>query len=198
VAGVIAARGADGGIVGVAPAAELADLRACSAGARSGAPAECDSFTLAQAIDYAIEARVDVINLSLAGPQDPLLARLLAAAEAGGIAVVAAAPPAGQVDGFPASVATVIAVGTLEESTAHGVRELHAPGIDVLTTFPGNRYDYGSGSSLASAHVSGVVALMRAMDPHLAPAQLRALLAAHRPLSALAVLEDEAAQIAKR
>jgi subtilisin family serine protease len=198
VAGVIAARGADGGIVGVAPAAELADLRACSAGARPGAPAECDSFTLAQAIDYAIAARVDVINLSLAGPQDPLLARLLAAAEAGGITVVAAAPPAGQADGFPASVATVIAVGTLEDSAAHGVRELHAPGIDVLTTFPGNRYDYGSGSSLASAHVSGVVALMRAMDPQLAPAQLRALLAAHRPLSARAVLEDEAAQIAKR
>jgi subtilisin family serine protease len=200
VAGVIAARGANGaGIMGVAPEAELVDLRACRAGVGPDAPADCDSYTLALALDYAVNSRVDVINLSLAGPDDPLLARLLAGAEAHGISVVVAAPPLGDArDRFPASVPTVVAVATSEGGAQWPATAIRAPGIDVLTTFPGDRYDYGSGSSLSSAHVSGVVALMRALDRHLSPQQVRALLAAHSQLSAVAVLKDEAAQVAQR
>jgi subtilisin family serine protease len=200
VAGIIAARQHNGaGIMGVAPAAELVDLRACSAGAGPDAPADCDSYTLAQALDFAVGSGVDVINLSLAGPDDPLLARLLGQAEARGISVVAAAPPAGdERDRFPASVVTVIAVAESEQPAQWPASALRAPGVDVLTTFPGDRYDYGSGSSLASAHVSGVVALMRSLDRHLTPQQVRALLSARQPLSAAAVLKDEAAQVAQR
>jgi subtilisin family serine protease len=200
VAGVIAARGANGaGIMGVAPEAQLVDLRACRAGTGPDAPADCDSYTLALALDYAVNSRVDVINLSLAGPEDPLLARLLAGAEAQGIAVVAAAPPPGDDrDRFPASVPTVVAVATSEGAAQWPATAIRAPGVDVLTTFPGDRYDYGSGSSLSSAHVSGVVALMLALNRHLSPQQVRALLAAHSQLSAIAVLKDEAAQVAQR
>lgn len=199
VAGVIAARDAGGtGIVGVAPAAELIDLRACSAGKTPGGPADCDSFTLAQALDFAVNAQIDVINLSLAGPYDPLLARLLAAAEANNITVVAAAAPGDARDAFPASIATVIAVASTEAGGATPAGAVRAPGNDVLTTFPGDRYDYGSGSSLASAHVAGVVALMRAMDRRVSPAEVRTLLATHRPLSAVAILQDESAQFARR
>lgn len=200
VAGLIAARGANGtGILGVAPMAQLDDLRACRAGAAADAPAVCNSYTLAQALDYAINSQVDVINLSLAGPDDPLLARLLAGAEARGISVVVAAPPAADIaDRFPASVPTVVAVATSEGAAQWPASAIRAPGIDVLTTFPGNRYDYGSGSSLSSAHVSGVVALMRSLDRSLNPRQVRALLAAHQQLSAATVLKDEAAQLAQR
>ena len=200
VAGLIAARGANGaGILGVAPDAQLLDLRACRADADPRAPAECDSFTLAQALDFAVSNRVDVINLSLAGPYDPLLTRLIAGAEARGISVVAAAaPPGDDSNRFPASVATVIAVASTEIAGQWPADAIQAPGVDVLTTFPGGRYDYASGSSLASAQVSGVVALMRSLDHHLGAAQVRALLAAHRPLSAVAVLRDEAAGIAQR
>jgi subtilisin family serine protease len=137
--------------------------------------------------------------LSLAGPDDALLARLLGQAEAQGISVVAAAPPAGdERDRFPASVVTVIVVAEAEQPAPWPTRAVRAPGLDVLTTFPGDRYDYGSGSSLASAHVSGVVALMRSLDRHLTPQQVRALLAGRQPLSAAAVLKDEAAQVAQR
>lgn len=200
VAGLIAARGANGtGILGVAPMAQLDDLRACRAGAAADAPAVCDSYTLAQALDFAVNSQVDVINLSLAGPDDPLLARLLAGAEARGISVVVAAPPAADIaDRFPASVPTVVAVATSEGAAQWPASAIRAPGIDVLTTFPGNRYDYGSGSSLSSAHVSGVVALMRSLDRSLNPGQVRALLAAHRQLSAATVLKEEAAQLAQR
>ncbi len=200
VAGLIAARGANGaGILGVAPMAQLDDLRACRAGATADAPAVCDSYTLAQALDYAVNSQADVINLSLAGPDDPLLARLLASAEARGISVVVAAPPAADVaDRFPASVSTVVAVATSEGAAQWPPTAIRAPGVDVLTTFPGDRYDYGSGSSLSSAHVSGVIALMRSLDRSLNPRQVRALLTAHPQLSAATVLKDEAAQLAQR
>ena len=183
VAGVIGARH---GLVGIAPEAELVDLRACWGESGQDA-AVCDSFTLAQALDFAIVRGVDVINLSLSGPDDALLTRLLGAAEAKAIAVVAAAPPQHDAaHAFPSAVASVIVVGVGGQAPAGS--SLTAPGVDVLTTFPGGRYDYASGSSLAAAHVSGVVALALALRRRLTPPQVRALLAAHTPLSAAAVL----------
>jgi len=191
VAGIIAARGDNGaGIVGVAPDAELLDLHACWGDGNANAPASCDSYSLAQALDFAISSTVDVINLSLAGPEDALLARLLAVAETRAICVVVAAPaPGDAAHGFPASVPSVIVVGMSDAGTHTGAPGIRAPGTDVLTTFPGGRYDYASGSSLAAAHVSGVVALARALR-RLDPQQLRTLLTAHEHLSAEAVLAD--------
>jgi subtilisin family serine protease len=193
VAGVIAARGNGVGIVGVAPEAELLDLRACWSDGSSTDPASCDSFSLAQALDYAVTNPVDVINLSLAGPEDPLLARLLAAAESRAISVVAAAPVVNDAaHGFPTSVRSVI-VGICADMQGVGAAAaIRAPGTDVLTTFPGARYDYASGSSLAAAHVSGVVALARSLQRQLSPQQIRTLLTAHTPLSAATVLADAA------
>jgi subtilisin family serine protease len=46
----------------------------------------------------------------------------------------------------------------------------------VLTLQPGGRYDYSSGSSIAAAHVSGVVALLLSADPRLNRATLGAAL----------------------
>lgn len=53
---------------------------------------------------------------------------------------------------------------------------LAAPGLDVLTTAPGGTYDFLSGSSLAAAHVSGIVALLLERNPRLTPAEVRTLL----------------------
>jgi subtilisin family serine protease len=57
---------------------------------------------------------------------------------------------------------------------------LHAPGRDILTLAPGGHYDFGSGSSLAAAHVSGLVALMLALPQAPPPAALGGLLEASR------------------
>jgi len=191
VAGVIAARGDNGaGIVGVAPDSELLDLHACWGDGNVNSAASCDSYSLAQALDFAITSTVDVINLSLAGPEDALLARLLAVAETRAICVVVAAPPPGDLThGFPSSVPSVIVVGMSDSGARMGSARIRAPGSDVLTTFPGGRYDYASGSSLAAAHVSGIVALARALR-RLDPQQVRTLLTAHERLSAEAVLAD--------
>ena len=98
VAGLIAATaGNDAGIVGVAPGAEIYALKACWQEPPGAREAVCNSYTLAKAVDFAIAQGAQVLNFSLAGPQDPLLGRLIGHALSKGIVVVAAdggAPPA--------------------------------------------------------------------------------------------------------
>jgi subtilisin family serine protease len=162
VAGVIAARAENGvGIMGVAPRARLLGLRACwqaTAGAQNP-DTVCDSLSLAQALHFAIEAKVQVINLSLAGPPDPLLGTLIDLATARGIRVVAAYDRKAPDGGFPASHAGVIAVA--DEALASLPKGVYsAPGRDVPTTRPGGKWFVVDGSSYAAAHVSGLLALM--------------------------------------
>lgn len=176
VAGVIAAIPNNAvGIAGIAPDVRLFLYKACWRAAATGTKAACNSFTLAQALSAAIEAHADIINLSLAGPRDPLLTRLIDRAAAAGIIVVGAVPPDGLRDSFPTNIASVIAVDALESGhTSPGV--LRAPGRDVVSLAPHAHYDFYSGSSLATAEVSGLVALLRAQRPHLTAQDARLLL----------------------
>ena len=176
-AGVMAAeRGNGQGIAGVAPNAMLLGLRACweqPGGADRGL---CNSFTLARALHFAVVARPGVLNLSLQGPEDPLLSRLLLRAIADGTTVVAAYDSR-RPGRFPASLPGVIAVA---EPTAAGLNPppglLRAPGVDILSTAPGGGYAYVSGSSIAAAHVSGAAALLLEIAPHAGPARIASLL----------------------
>jgi subtilisin family serine protease len=175
VAGVIAAVANNGiGIVGVAPDSRLLALKSCWQPGE-GVPAVCNSFTLAQALEAAIIARADVVNLSLAGPSDPLLTRLVLEGIAQGMVFVGATGPPGVHDGFPARIPGVLAVEAAEDP-AHGANHLFAPGHEVLTLTPGGTYDFASGSSLATAEVSGIVALMRARRSHLTAATVEEIL----------------------
>jgi hypothetical protein len=165
VAGVIAAKGV--GIAGVAPGARLLALRACWQGpAAEGKAGEtlCDSLSLAKALDFAVGHSAQVINLSLGGPPDPLLGKLIDAAEGRRIAVVAAYDPALPAGGFPASHPGVIAVAD-ESWGAPPAGVYSAPGRDVPTTTPGGHWALVNGSSFAAAHVSGLVALLRERRP---------------------------------
>ena len=172
IAGVIAARAFNGeGITGVAPDARILALTACwQAGGEGG---RCNSFTLARALDTALGHDADVINLSLTGPRDALLTRLVERAVTDGVIVVGAQDPRGT-DAFPCGVDGVLSV----TSTRRSGGDLLAPGDEVLTTVPGGGYDFLSGNSLAAAHVSGVVALALAADPTLTHGALVRLLAA--------------------
>lgn len=176
VAGVIAAVANNRlGIVGIAPEATLRVYKACW---QHAAGARCNSFTLALALAAGLDDGARVINLSLAGPSDELLARLLRHAIAQGRIVVGAVPADGSLDGFPLGVAGVLAVDATGRPARRGV--LEAPGRDILTLAPGGHYDFGSGSSLAAAHVSGVVALLLALTDAPRPASVQALLESSR------------------
>jgi len=160
VTGIIAATGGNGlGIVGIAPEAQVHALAACWSQVGDPTRAVCDSFTLAAALATAIDLKADIVNLSLGGPSDPLLRRLVEYGLSRRMIFVAALPGRGAAVGFPSEipgVAVVDAVG--HEHTARDV--LLAPGTDVLTLVPNDGYDFVSGSSMAAANVSGGIALL--------------------------------------
>jgi subtilisin family serine protease len=191
VAGVIAADAGNGiGIIGVAPDVKLLALRACWP---VQGKSVCSSFTLAKALTFALERAPQIVNLSLAGPEDPLLDRLLQLVLARGITVVAACRGP-ECDSFPASVPEVIAVSNVEPAGAVAVASgtphvepLIAPGNDIITTMPNGTFDFVSGSSISAAHVSGIIALLLQRRPDLTPASLRlALSQSVRPVGTAA------------
>jgi len=177
VTSVIAARANNAlGIVGVAPEAQLDLYVACWSDGESGA-AICDSFTLAKALDAVLEHPPDILNLSLTGPEDPLLHRLLAKAYEDDVVIIAARPAdSGSAQRFPASMPEVIAVGSSESEAPPQFGPIYAPGRQILVAVPDNAYDFRSGSSLAAAHVSGVVALLLAMSPGIRPPAIESIL----------------------
>jgi subtilisin family serine protease len=186
IAGIVAANEDNRrGIIGVAPRAELLALKACrEQPAFDGA--QCDSYSLSLALDYAILHHAQVINLSLAGPSDELLARLIRSALEQGIVVVAAIDPSSAHGlSFPASVPGVLAVAASDTRPAANANPtepepppgvLSAPGFEILTTQPEGRYDFVSGSSMAAAHASGVAALLLQLQPKLEPQRVAALM----------------------
>jgi len=162
VAGVLVARPDNGiGIAGIAPDAKLFAFRACWPSKPQALAANCNSFTLAFALNQALRMGCGIINLSLSGPDDPLLRQLVDKALAQGTLVVAAMPKPSQIGGFPANVKGVIAVG--EDDSNHPA--IVAPGKDILTTVPQQSYNFMNGSSFAAPHVAGVAALAMQLHP---------------------------------
>jgi hypothetical protein len=178
VAGVMVARRDNAtGIIGVAPNAKLVALKACWPDKTGAIEAVCNSFTLALAVNTAIKADVDVLNMSLTGPQDPLLTLLLNKAMAKGIIVVAA--DTGSTGDFPASLKDVISVQSIKQSApipGSLAENITAPGDKILTTLPHGTYDFISGSSIAAAEVSGVVALLLEIKPDLSLVEAHTIL----------------------
>ena len=161
VAGLVAARADNGiGIVGIAPDAQLFALRACWE--VSASQTLCNSLSLAKALSFAIERRAEVINMSLSGPTDLLLGRLIDVALAHRQQVVAAVDARAVGGGFPAAHPGVIAVADAESDAPLGglPGAWSAPARDLPTTVPGGGWRMVSGTSFAAGEVSGLLAVM--------------------------------------
>ena len=164
------------GIVGIAPDSEMEVYVACWA-EHGTFNAVCDSFTLAKALDALLRDTADILNMSLVGPYDPLLARMLTELERSGVVIVAAQPAEGsEAQRFPASLEGVIAVDSSDGQPAPGqnistasapLQVVRAPSEQIMVAVPGDAYDFRSGTSLSAAHVSGVVALLLAVSPNM-------------------------------
>ena len=171
------------GIVGIAPQAQIEVFAACWQQAPDADAASCNTFTLAQALAAAISSGAPLVNLSIAGPRDPLLTALVQHGLSKGVTFVGAFP--GEEPGFPTAIEGVIAAGGTGQALPPGV--LAAPGERVMTLRPQGQYDFASGTSVSAAELTGVIALlMSASATHLKPAQITALLTDAAPERAAA------------
>jgi subtilisin family serine protease len=165
------------GIVGIAPLARIEVFEACWQLTPNADAAVCNTFTLAKAIAAAIDAGIPLVNMSIAGPADPLLSALVQSGLKRGMIFVGSAADAG--DSFPANVNGVIGVGNSESD--HPGATLSAPANHVMTLLPGAEYDFESGTSVAAAEVTGVVALLLSANNRLTGESIVSLLKSATP-----------------
>ena len=182
VASIIAAAPVPGvSFTGVAPAARILSVKI------SGTDTFPTSVT-PQGIMDAVQFGADVINLSLATPDDvPALRNAVEYALSHNVVVVAAAgndlPQGGTGPFYPAAYPGVLAVGAVGPGGAlaafsdrHTPVAVTAPGVNVTSAYPGTFPDayapVQNGTSFAAAFVSGVVALVRSAHPGLSAAQV--------------------------
>ncbi|MBV9249838.1 MAG: S8 family serine peptidase, partial [Acetobacteraceae bacterium] len=175
-AGAIAAHGR---LMGVAPRVRLLAVRSLDAQGQG------TSLSIADGIEWAVVRGGRVINMSFAGPQDPLLRQHLVAVHARRIVMVAAAGNDGPTSPplYPAADAHVIAVTATDAddrlyTLANRGRHIAvaAPGVDVLEPAPNAGLQLISGTSVAAAHVSGIVALILERAPTLDPDAVRSVI----------------------
>ena len=180
VAGTIAAiRGNSSGGAGVAPNARLVPLRALG-------PGSTDIET-AEAFDWAGDRGIRIVNASLAGDEPSTFERDAMAAHPQTLYVVAAGNDGDNVDSgnsaYPCAydLANVICVGASDPNDVpasfsnYGTTsvDLFAPGVAILSTKNGD-YVFESGTSMATPHVTGVVALIAARNQGLDAATIKA------------------------
>jgi len=175
-AGVIAAVANNReGIVGIAPESRILAYKACWQLSADADAARCNSYTLAQALVAAFDAHAQAINLSIAGPDDPLLHSLIQEGLRRGIVFVAAAAPGERETPSLFHQPGVIEVAGAENRSTDSSL-LYAPSHEILTLTPGSHYDFASGDSIATAEITGVVSLLLAKNRGLTAAALQDLL----------------------
>jgi hypothetical protein len=169
-------------LMGIAPAARIYAIHAFSSNAAS---ADSTTFNILKGLDWAATKGVRVINMSFAGPRDPSMERALRNAHDKGIVLIAAAGNAGPKSPplFPGADPNVIAVTATDSNDkiftgANRGRYIAvaAPGVDILVPAPDDTYQLTTGTSVSSAEVSGIVALLLERNPNLGPEDIRKIL----------------------
>src|SRR6266568_8578749 len=167
-AGAIAAHRS---MLGTAPRVGLLTVRAFGTRPNS---ADGTTFNIIKGLDWAVERGARVINMSFAGPPDPRLRDALARVAKKGVVLVAAAGNAGPQSPplYPAADPNVIAVTAtdVDDKLFSGANRgtyiaVAAPGVEILVPAPEGEYQITTGTSVASAQVSGVAALLIERNP---------------------------------
>ncbi len=170
-------------LLGVAPGVRILAIHAFSPDARN--PEQATTQNIVAGIDWAIHNGAGVINMSFAGPYDPILQAALNKAHENGIVLIAAAGNLGPQSPplYPAADENVIAVTAVDkddrllpEASQGPHIALAAPGVHVADVAPQGTYGYTTGTSVAAAHVSGVAALILERNPSIGTAGLEDLL----------------------
>ncbi|MRG85089.1 S8 family peptidase [Salinibacillus xinjiangensis] len=169
VAGIIGAQHNDIGVKGIAPDTDIYAVKVLN---DDGLGFLSDMLL---GIDWAVKQGVDIINMSV-GEQEgsSILNRVIDKVYQDGILIVASAGNDGDnnIQGdtidYPAKYEGAIAVGAIDEnqtkapfSSTGSSLEVSAPGVNILSTGLNDRYTVKSGTSMASAYVTGNLALLK-------------------------------------
>lgn len=164
VAGIIAAYGDNGlGVVGVAPESQLLNVKVADDNGRAQASA------VAQGIIWAVDNGASVINVSIeiSEPSAGLEEAVNYAWNQGAIIIAAAGNGGSQLPVYPAYYEHCIAVAATEQDDTLALLsnygdwvDVAAPGFDIYSTLPGDDYGYKTGTSFATAYVSGLAAIL--------------------------------------
>jgi hypothetical protein len=174
---------ADGG--GLLPAA---DLYAASIFERHGERTEASAFAIAAALDWMVTQHVLVVNVSLSGDNNALMALAVTRASERGTVLVAAAGNAGPKapPAYPAALGDVIAVTAVDQNEAilpeanqGDYVAFAAPGVRVWTPSADGIGHYQTGTSFAAPFAAAALAAERMAGVPADIGQLRARLAAH-------------------
>ena len=179
IAGTIAATG-NHAMKGIAPAATLYPVKAFD---QHGSAYVSD---IIRGIEWCVQHRMDVINMSFGMRErsDAMRAAVRKATQAGIILIASAGNDGlhGKVD-YPARYAETISVGATNRqgcvaafSNSGANIDILAPGERIMSTWPQRRYHVMNGTSMATAHVTGVIALILSVKPHYTPFQLKRLI----------------------
>ncbi|HEY8032749.1 MAG TPA: S8 family serine peptidase [Methylocella sp.] len=181
VAGIIAAHAE---LTGVAPQARILAVQAFGS-ADPKVAGHGTTYDILPGIEWSELHGARVVNMSFTGPRDPALAREIADGARRGVIFVAAVGNEGRSAGplYPAADENVIPVtatdrsdSVFEDANRCFATCVAAPGVDVLVAEPSDAYGFLSGTSMAAAHVSGVVALLLDAKPDLELKAIRGIL----------------------
>ena len=181
IAGILKSEGL---LQGVAPSAELLAVRAFFA-TDKGAEEQSSTAIIMRSLDWAVREKARIINMSFAGPPDAAVAEAIKAAREKGVILIAAAGNGGADarPAYPAAYEEVIAVTATDtddrlydKANRGAYIDVAAPGVDIFVVAPAKAYKHSSGTSLAAAHVSGIVALLIERDTSLDSSQVGAVL----------------------
>ncbi|MBT6440764.1 MAG: S8 family serine peptidase, partial [Flavobacteriales bacterium] len=186
VAGTIGAVSNNGiGVAGISPNVRIMPLKALN---EFGSGLTSDFFL---ALEYAVANGAEVSNNSWGGPNPDrwMQALIEDAGQVGHVFVAAAGNDESNNDivpDYPNSYPSgnIISVAAIEESgglasfSNYGRSSVHvaAPGRNILSTLPGGEYGWSDGTSMAAPHITGLVALMRSIQPNLIPSAIKNIL----------------------
>ncbi|MBQ7200629.1 MAG: S8 family serine peptidase [Eubacterium sp.] len=143
------------------------------------------STTIGLGVRYAADHGASVINLSLGGGHTSYEDSCIQYALNKGVTVVCAAGNnSSNTSTFcPAHIGNIIVVSALDEDESRAYFsnygnsvDVAAPGMDILSCVPGGDYEYLQGTSMASPHIAGIVAMLRLNYPDATPAQIESTL----------------------
>lgn len=165
-AGIIAATLNNSGVVGVAPEVELYAVKVL------GDDGSGSLQWIVKGLDWCIKNGIHIVSISLGSPKGSTqLYETIKRAYDAGIVLIAAAGNEGEgVDtvGYPASYEEVISVAAVDINEQRGSFsstslevDIAAPGVNVLSTYPGNKYACLSGTSMACPHIAGAAAILQ-------------------------------------